>query len=393
MLKIGASIVAARRSPIGSFLGSFKGVPAVELGIATAKSALAGVDRSKIADVIVGNVLQAGQGMNPARQVALGAGLPDYVPGMTVNRVCGSGLQAVISAVQGICSGAGKLYLAGGIENMSRAPYLLTQMRSGRKMGDTPVIDSMTHDSLTDPSHRYHMGVTAENIAAKYGITRVEQDEYAMESHQKAAAARASNLFSNEIVPVRVSGKKEPIVVVADESIRPTTCMEALGNLKPIFKPDGGTVTAGNASGLNDGAAMLVIAETSYAEARKLPILARIVDYAIIGLDPAFMGLGPSVAVPVAMDRAGLQERTVKLFELNEAFAAQAIAVCRNLRIDMAKVNVKGGAIALGHPIGASGARILVTLVHALRERGGGYGVASLCIGGGMGIAIVIEAA
>lgn len=388
-MKINASIVAARRTAIGSFLGAFKGVSAVRLGVATAESVLTGINCAEIDDVIVGNVLQAGQGMNPARQVALGAGIPEHVPGMTVNRVCGSGLQAVVSAVEGIGSNAGKLYLTGGMESMSNAPYLLTALRSGRKMGDVPVIDSMVHDGLTDPSHQYHMGMTAENIAQKYGITRAEQDEYALESHRRAATAREAGLFEDEIVPVEIAGG--PVQVAADECIRADTSIEALGKLKPAFKKDGGCITAGNASGLSDGAAMLVVAETGYAEAHKLPVLARVVSWAVVGLDPAYMGLGPALAVPRAVERAGLQLRDIRIFELNEAFAVQAIAVCRDLGIEKQKVNVKGGAIALGHPIGASGARILVTLIHALRQRGGGYGVASLCIGGGMGIAMVVE--
>jgi acetyl-CoA C-acetyltransferase len=387
-----AVILAAKRTPIGSFMGDFKDVSAVDLGVAAASAALAELDVVDVADVIVGNVLQAGQGMNPARQIGLRAGLPTDVPAQTINRVCGSGMQAVVSAVHGLIAGDGHLYLAGGTENMSRAPFLAPQMRSGQKTGDAMLLDSLTHDGLTDPTHGYHMGVTAENIAEKWVITREQQDAFALESHRRATAAQAHGLFREEIVPVSVPSRKGMVTVEADESVRPDTSMEALSKLKAVFKREGGSVTAGNSSGLNDGAAMLAIASDEYALAHGLKPLAEIVSYATVGVDPAFMGIGPSAAVPLAIKRAGLSIRDIDLFELNEAFAAQSLAVCKDLGIQPDRVNVSGGAIAIGHPIGASGARVIVTLVHALRTRGNGYGVASLCIGGGMGIAIVVRA-
>ncbi len=387
-------IVAARRTPIGSFLGAFKDFSAVELGATVAKEILRelGVDGGEIADVIVGNVLQAGQGMNPARQIALTSGLPISVPGQTVNRVCGSGLQAVVTAVQGMRAGDGQLYLAGGVENMSRSPYLLQQLRGGQKLGDVPLVDSMVNDGLTDPTHRYHMGITAENMAAQWKVSREEQDEFALESHRRAAAAQAAGAFAAEIVPVSVPGRKGAVVVDKDESVRPDSSMEALARLKPAFKADG-TVTAGNASGLNDGAAMLALCTDEFASQHGLQPLAEILGYAAIGVDPAVMGIGPAAAIPLALARAGVTLADIDLFELNEAFAAQSIAVRRELGLDAGKVNVSGGAVALGHPIGASGARVLVTLLHALRAQGKQHGVASLCIGGGMGIAVVLRTA
>ncbi len=383
-------IVSARRTPIGAFLGAFKDVPAVSLAANVARDVLQGLEPSDVADVILGNVLQAGQGMNPARQVALASGLPISIPGQTVNRVCGSGMQAIVSAVQAIRAGDGQLFLAGGAENMSRAPFLVEGMRGGHKLGNTSLVDSMVLDGLTDPTHHYHMGITAENVAAKYGITREEQDAFALETHRRAAAAQVDGSFDSEILPVSVPSRKGPVVVSKDESVRPDTSMEALARLKPAFQPDG-TVTAGNASGLNDGAAMLAICDDSYAEMHGLQPLAEIVSYAAVGVDPAYMGLGPSSAIPVALRRAGLDIGAIELFELNEAFASQSIAVCRDLNLPQDKVNSTGGAIALGHPIGASGARVAVTLVHALRRSGKQYGVASLCIGGGMGIAMVLR--
>ncbi len=384
-------ILGARRTPIGSFLGAFKDLPAVELGMAAAAPLLEGMQGNDFADVIVGNVLQAGQGMNVARQIALRSGLPQSVSGQTVNRVCGSGMQALVSAIQGIAAGDGQLYLAGGTENMSRAPFLSFDMRVGRKMGDSTLLDSLIKDGLTDPTHGCHMGITAENIAERWGITREEQDAFALESHRRATAAIEAKTFADEIIHVDVPGRKGTVRIEDDESIRPDTSLEALGKLKPVFKRDGGTVTAGNASGLNDGAAMLTIGSEEYATAHGLAPLAEIVSYATIGVDPAFMGIGPAAAVPLALKRAGLQAQDIDLFELNEAFAAQSLAVVRDLGISVERVNVSGGAIALGHPIGASGARVVVTLAHALRRRNEELGVASLCIGGGMGIAMVLR--
>ncbi|MDP9763657.1 acetyl-CoA C-acetyltransferase [Deinococcus enclensis] len=383
-------IVAAKRTPIGSFLGSLKDVSAAQLGVTAARAVLDGVNGDDIADVIVGNVLQAGQGMNVARQVAIGAGLAHHVPGLTVNRVCGSGLQAVVSAAQGIRAGDGQVYLAGGTESMSRAPYLLPRAREGYRLGHAQALDSILSDGLTDVFADYHMGITAENVAEAWNLTREEQDAFALESQTRAAAALDAGHFADELVPVEVPGRKGTTVFGRDEYPRATT-LEALAKLKPAFKKDG-TVTAGNASGINDGAAMLLVASEEYAQAHGLPVLAEIASYAAIGVDPAVMGIGPAKAVPIALDRAGLGVADVDLFELNEAFAAQSLAVVRDLKADPARVNVTGGAVALGHPIGASGARVLVTLVHQLRRMGKETGVASLCIGGGMGIAMVVRA-
>ncbi|AIZ44001.1 acetyl-CoA acetyltransferase [Deinococcus radiopugnans] len=383
-------IVAARRTPIGSFLGGLKDVSAAELGVAAARAVAEGLPGDDIADVIVGNVLQAGVGMNVARQVALGAGLADHVPGLTVNRVCGSGLQAVISAAQGLKSGDGRLYLAGGTESMSRAPYLLPRAREGYRLGHAQALDSILSEGLTDVFNDYHMGITAENIAAQWGITREDQDAFALESQNRAAAALADGHFADELVAVDVPGKKGPTAFDTDEYPRATSA-EALAKLRPAFKKDG-TVTAGNASGLNDGAAMLAVTTEDYAKANGLSILAEISGYAAIGVDPKVMGIGPAKAVPIALERAGLTLDDVDLLELNEAFAAQSLAVLRDLGADPARVNITGGAIALGHPIGASGARVLVTLIHALRRTRQETGVASLCIGGGMGIAVVVRA-
>lgn len=391
MMKI--VIVAARRTPIGSFQGSFAAISSVGLGVAAARAALEDLPKDEIADVIVGNVLQAGSGMNVARQIAIHAGLPQRTPGQTVNRVCGSGLQAVICAIQGIKSGDGMVYLAGGTENMSAAPYLLPKARSGYRYGDGELVDSIAKDGLTDPLHRYAMGITAENVASAWKITRAEQDAFAVESHRRAADSVASGLFQEEIIPVTVSSRKESLIVSTDEHIRRETSMQALAALRPAFLPEGGTVTAGNASGLNDGAAILVIATEQYARANGLPILAEVLSYSVVGVDPSIMGIAPAVAVPVALRKAGLAVTDIDLFELNEAFAAQSLAVIHDLKIDPAKVNPRGGAIALGHPIGASGARVLVTLIHSLRSCGKEHGVASLCIGGGMGIAMVLRCA
>ncbi|WP_339096538.1 acetyl-CoA C-acetyltransferase [Deinococcus sp. VB343] len=392
-------IVSAKRTPLGSFMGSLKDVSAVDLGITAAKAALDGVGdevKADVADVIVGCVLQAGQGMGVARQIGRGAGLPNSVPAQTINRLCGSGLQAVVSAIQGIKAGDGQLYLAGGTESMSRAPYLLPRAREGYRLGHGELLDSILADGLTDVFNQYHMGMTAENLAEKYSISREEQDAFALESQNRAAAALEGGFFADEVVAVEVPSRKGPVTFAHDEYPRATTA-EALAKLKPAFKRDGGTVTAGNASGINDGAAMLLVATESYAGERGLPILAEIKGYANVGVDPEIMGIGPAYAVPLALKKAGLSVSDVDLFELNEAFAAQSIAVLRDLgtqgsEVDPAKVNITGGAIALGHPIGASGARVLTTLVHGLRRTGKETGVASLCIGGGMGIALVLQA-
>ena len=385
-------IVAAKRTAIGGFQGTLKDTSAVDLGVVATKAILAGLPAQDIADVIVGNVLQAGNGMNPARQIALRSGLPDEVTAQTINRVCGSGLQAVVSAVQGLQCGEGKLYLAGGTESMSRAPYLLAQARAGYRYGSGELVDSILSEGLTDPTLVSAMGVTAENIAEQYGITRQKQDAFAFESQTRAAKALKDGVFASEIVPVPIKTKKAIVEFATDEHPRPDSTLEVLAKLKPAFKPDG-TVTAGNSSGLNDGAAMLAVTTGEYATSHGLPMLARILSYGLAGVAPAVMGLGPAAAVPIALKKVGLTLSQIDLFELNEAFAAQSIAVIRKLDLDPARVNVNGGAIALGHPIGASGARALVTLIHSLRRLGKQYGVASLCIGGGMGIAVVISAA
>ena len=385
-------ITAAKRTAIGAFMGSLKDVSAVDLGVAAISPILPGLVLEDIADVIVGNVLQAGQGMNPARQVALKAGLPVKTPGQTVNRVCGSGLQAVVNAIQGLKSGDGKLYIAGGIESMSRAPFLLPQARGGNRFGHAEMLDSILSEGLTDPQLIYAMGITAENVAVQWNVTREQQDCFSFESQRRAAAAKAEGAFAEELTPVNVPGRKGVTVFLQDEHARPDTTLEGLAKLRPAFKPDGGTVTAGNSSGLNDGAAMLVVTTEDDAREHGLPILAGILSYATIGVEPEVMGIGPASAVPAALSRAGLSLADIDLFELNEAFAAQSIAVIRELRLDASKVNVTGGAIALGHPIGASGARVLVTLIHALRRKRKALGVASLYIGGGMGIAMVISA-
>ena len=385
-------ITAAKRTAIGAFMGSLKNVSAVDLGVAVMRQILPGLILDDIADVIVGNVLQAGQGINPARQIVIKAGLPLKTPGQTINRVCGSGLQSVVSAVQGIKSGDGSLYIAGGIESMSRAPYLLPGARAGNRFGHGEMVDSILCDGLTDAQLNYAMGITAENVAERWKITREDQDAFALESQRRAAAAQATGAFREEIVPVNVPGRKGVVVFAEDEHVRPDTTAEALAKLKPAFKPEGGTVTAGNSSGLNDGAALLAVTTEDYAKEHGLPVLARILSYATVGVEPAVMGMGPAAAVPAALIRAGMSLSDIDLFELNEAFAAQSLAVIRTLALDQAKVNITGGGVALGHPIGASGARILVTLIHALRRSGKQHGVASLCIGGGMGIAMVISA-
>jgi acetyl-CoA C-acetyltransferase len=385
-------VAAAKRTAIGAFMGTLKDVSAVDLGVAAISPILAGLVLEDIADVIVGNVLQAAQGMNPARQVALKAGLPVKTPGQTINRVCGSGLQAVVNAVQGLKSGDGKLYIAGGIESMSRAPFLLPKARAGNRFGHSEMADSILSEGLTDPQLNYAMGITAENVAARWNITREQQDCFSFESQRRAAAAKAEGVFTEELTPVNVPGRKGITVFLGDEHARADTTLEGLAKLRPAFKADGGTVTAGNSSGLNDGVAMLAVTTEDYAREHGLPILARILSYATVGVDPELMGIGPASAVPAALSRAGLSLSDIDLFELNEAFAAQSIAVIRELQLDASKVNVTGGAIALGHPIGASGARVLVTLIHALRRKRKALGVASLCIGGGMGIAMVLSA-
>jgi acetyl-CoA C-acetyltransferase len=378
---------------VGSFGGVFKDLSAAALGAVVIRAALerAKVEPSSVGDVILGCVLQAGAGMNVARQAALKAGLPVTVPAETVNRVCGSGLQAVVHAVEEVQARYVNLVVAGGTESMSRAPYVLPEARWGARMGNAQALDTLLSEGLTCALESCHMGVTAEAIAARYGISRADQDAFAAESQARAARAIDSHAFDDEIVPVEVPQRRgEPLRVTRDEYPRAGTTVETLAGLRPAFKKEG-TVTAGNASGINDGAAALVVTTEARARALGRSPLARLRSYAVAGVEPMFMGMGPVPAVQLALQRAGLRADDIDLFELNEAFAAQSLAVMRELGLDAAKVNVNGGAVALGHPIGASGARILTTLLYALRARGGRRGLAALCIGGGMGIAAVVE--
>src|SRR5262245_26787154 len=386
-------ILSACRTPIGAFGGVFKDVSAADLGAVVIREAItrADVKPAEVGDVVMGCVLQGGAGMNVARQAGLKAGLPVDVPGETVNRVCGSGLQAVVHAVEAIRVGYVDTIVSGGTESMSNAPYLLKGARWGYRMGNAEAIDSMLAEGLTCAMGACHMGVTAEEVASRYEVSRADQDAFAAESQQRAERAIKEGRFRDEIVPVSIPQKKgDPIRVDTDEYPRPGTTAEKLAALKPAFRKDG-SVTAGNASGINDGAAALVVMSGETAKKTGKKPLARILSYASTGVDPAIMGIGPVPAVRKVLERAGLKASDVDLFELNEAFAAQALAVGRELGLDAAKVNVNGGAIALGHPIGASGARVLTTLLYALRARKLRYGVASLCIGGGMGIAVAVE--
>ena len=388
-----ALILSACRTPIGSFGGALKDLTAPQLGAVAIREAVAraGVPGDRVDDVVMGCVLQAGAGMNVARQAAMAAGLPSTVPAETVNRVCGSGLAAVMHAADAIGAGSASLVVAGGAESMSNAPYVLPGARWGYRMGHAELIDVMVREGLTCALEGCHMGTTAEAIATKYGLSRDAQDAFAAESQRRAAAAVDAGWFDDEIVAVSVPQKKgDPRVVSRDEYPRPGTTAATLGALRPAFQKDG-TVTAGNASGINDGAAALVVAGDDAARAAGAAPLARIVAYAASGVEPMLMGLGPVPAVQRALGRAGLSIGDIDLFELNEAFAAQALAVSADLGLDASRVNVGGGAVALGHPIGASGARVLVTLIHHLRRTRGRYGVASLCVGGGMGVAMVIE--
>jgi len=388
-----AVVVSGVRTAIGSFGGALTDVPATELGRIVIESALdrAGIDRSDIEEVIMGNVLQAGIGMNSARQSAIAAGIPDSVPSFTVNKVCGSGLKAVALAAQAIAAGNADLIVAGGMESMSRAPYLLKKARWGYRLGGDEIVDSMLSEGLTCAMASCHMGVTAENVAAASDITREAQDAGAAESQRRAEAATSGGRFDEEIVPVMIAQKKgEPVAFRVDEYPRAGTTAETLARLKPAFQKEG-SVTAGNASGINDGAAAVVVASEDRARLMELAPMAKIVSYASAGVDPRFMGMGPVPAIERALEKAGLELKDIDLFELNEAFAAQSLAVVAKLGIDASRVNVNGGAIALGHPIGASGARVLVTLLYEMRRRDVRRGLAALCIGGGQGIAMVVE--
>ncbi|NLX62996.1 MAG: acetyl-CoA C-acetyltransferase [Tissierellia bacterium] len=386
-------IASAVRTPIGTFGGSFKDVSAVKLGTIAAKEALkrAKVEPEMVDEVIFGNVLQAGLGQNVARQISIHTGIPVEVPSFTVNKVCGSGLKAVALAVQTILLGEADIVLAGGTENMSQAPYLLKGARWGHRMGDGTVEDYMIHDGLWDIFNDYHMGITAENIAEQWNITREEQDQFALTSQQRAEEAIKTGKFKDEIVPVEVPQRKgDPIIVDTDEHPRFGTTLEGLAKLRPAFKKDG-TVTAGNASGINDGAAALVVMSKEKAEELGIKPMATIVSYASAGVDPKIMGTGPIPATRKALEKANMKVEDLDLVEANEAFAAQALSVVKELGLDPEKTNVNGGAIALGHPIGASGARILVTLLHEMAKRDAKTGLATLCIGGGQGISLIVK--
>jgi acetyl-CoA C-acetyltransferase len=388
-----AVIVSAVRTPVGSFAGEFKDVPATELGAHAVRAALerAGISGDEVEEVVLGCVLQAGLGQNPARQSAIAAGIPKEVPSTTINMLCGSGLKSVAIASQMIRAGDADVVVAGGMENMTRAPYLLPAARFGFRMGDAEVVDSMVHDGLWDAFNDIHMGVTAENLADQYGIGRQEQDEFAADSQQKAERAIADGVFKDEIMPIEVPVKGGTRVVDNDEHPRAGTTADALAKLRAAFRRDGGTVTAGNASGVNDGAAAIVVMSASRANERGLRTFGTVESYASVGVEPKIMGIGPVPAVRRALAKAGLELGDIDLFELNEAFAAQSLAVLRELNIDHERINPHGGAIALGHPIGASGGRILVTLLHEMRRRDSRRGLATLCVGGGQGQAAVIR--
>ena len=386
-------IVAATRTAVGKFGGSLAKMPATELGAQVVAALLAqtGVEPERIGEVIMGQVLAAGAGQNPARQALMKAGLPKEVPGLTINAVCGSGLKAVMLAAQAVATGDSDIVIAGGQENMSASPHVLAGSRDGQRMGDWKMLDTMIVDGLWDVYHQYHMGITAENVAKAHGITRDMQDALALASQQKAAAAQDAGRFVDEITPVTIPQRKgEPLCFDADEFINRKTGAEALAGLRAAFDK-AGSVTAGNASGINDGAAAVMVMDAARAQQLGLTPLARIAGYGTAGLDPATMGMGPVPATKKVLQRTGWKTADVDLFELNEAFAAQACAVNQALDIDPQKVNVNGGAIAIGHPIGASGCRVLVTLLHEMQRRGAKRGVAALCIGGGMGVSLAVE--
>jgi acetyl-CoA C-acetyltransferase len=386
-------IVSAVRTPTGKFLGVLKGFTATQLGSLVVKEAArrAGVAPETVDEVILGNVVSAGLGQNPARQAALGAGLPPSVAALTINKVCGSGLKAVMLARQAILAKDATVVVAGGMESMSNGPYLVPRLREGLRLGNGELIDAVVHDGLWDVYNDFHMGITGERVAEKYAVSRGEMDAYAAESHRRAAEATDGGKFRREILPIEIPQKKgTPVVVDRDEPIRPDTTAEGLAKLKPVFKDDG-TVTAGNAPGMNDGAAALVVASEEAVEKHGLKPMARIVAQAISGLEPEWVMMTPVPAVQKLLSKTGWTNGDVDLFEVNEAFSVQACAVTRELKLDPKKTNVNGGAVALGHPIGASGARILTTLLYALQDRGGRRGIATLCLGGGNGVALAVE--
>ncbi len=388
-----AVIVSAVRTPVGSFGGQFKDVPATKLGELAVRAALerAGLAGEDVDEVVLGCVLQAGLGQNPARQVAIAAGIPKEVPATTINMLCGSGLKAVAIASQMIRAGDVDVVVAGGMENMTQAPYLMPAARFGARMGSTELIDSMLHDGLTDAFNDIHMGITAENLADQYGITREEQDKFAAESQLRTEKAIQEGVFKDEIVPVEVPDKRGTRLVEVDEAPRAGTTTETLGRLRPAFLRENGTVTAGNASGINDGAAAIIVMSMRAARERGLHTMGVVESYASVGVEPRIMGIGPVPAVRKALTTAGLKLADIDLFELNEAFAAQSLAVIGELGIAEERINPHGGAIALGHPIGASGGRILVTLLHEMNRTGTHRGVAALCVGGGQGQAAIIR--
>ncbi|USX14652.1 acetyl-CoA C-acetyltransferase [Oxalobacteraceae bacterium OTU3CAMAD1] len=385
-------IVAAGRTGVGKFGGSLAKIAASDLGAHVIKGLLAktGIDPSQISEAILGQVLTAGVGQNPARQAVIKSGLPDSIPGFTINHVCGSGLKATHLAAQAIKCGDAQIVIAGGQENMSASPHAMPGSRDGFRMGEIKMVDTMIVDGLWDAFNQYHMGITAENVAKKHDISRTEQDEFALQSQLKAEAAQKEGKFKDEILPLEIASKKATVVFDTDEYIKPGSTIEGLAGLRPAFNKEG-SVTAGNASGLNDGAAAVIMMSATKAKELGLPVLAKVKAYASSGLDPALMGMGPVSASRLCLKKAGWTPDDLDLMEINEAFAAQAVAVNKEMGWDTSKINVNGGAIAIGHPIGASGARILVTLIHEMIRRDAKKGLASLCIGGGMGVALAIE--
>jgi acetyl-CoA C-acetyltransferase len=389
-----AVILAGARTPVGKFLGALSGFSAVDLGVIAARAAIerAGIDPQTINEVIMGNVVQAGNGQNPARQVALRAGIPNAVGALTINKVCGSGLKSVMLAANGIKVGEIEMAVAGGMESMTNAPYLLKKARQGYRMGNGEIVDSMIGDGLWCAFDDWHMGNTGEVVAQTFNVTRAEQDEYALNSHRKAIAAMKEGRFDAEIVPIEIPQKKDaPLVIRADEGPREETTLEALAKLKPAFKREGGTVTAGNAPGVNDGAAALIVTSNEVARRLGRRPMARIVAQATSGVEPKLVMMAPVTAIQMTLERAGWDLADVDLIELNEAFSVQAVAITRELGIDPARLNVNGGAVALGHPIGASGARILVTLLYEMQRRNARRGLAALCLGGGNAVAMAVE--
>jgi acetyl-CoA C-acetyltransferase len=383
------------RTAIGTFGGALKDTPATDLGATVGKEVLsrAGIEGEQVDQIIVGNILSAGQGMNPGRQVGMKSGLPVEVPGMTLNRMCGSGLQAIVSAAQEIALGDADVVMAGGIENMDQAPFILPKGRYGYRMGmpDAKILDHMVYDGLWDIFNDYHMGVTAENVAEQYGVSREDSDAYAVRSHQRAAKAIEEGYFEDQIVPVEVKQKKEKVQFARDEHVRENASVEGLGKLKPVFKKDGGTVTAGNSSGINDGAAMVLVTSEKKAGELGLPVAGKLVSAAVAGVDPSVMGTGMIPASQAAIKKAGISVDDLDVVEANEAFASIAVTVGRELGVPEEKLNPLGGAVALGHPVGATGAVLTVKILHELARTDGRYGLVTLCIGGGMGIAAIFE--